>query len=335
MTPKSDPRNPKRKSPNISKRPASSSSSCSPSSFSSSSLASLLPEPSPNLFPSVSELLQLVAAIAVAVSVAAGCHYMVTSFNRLPKPFCNSDSEFDDSISNSCEPCPRNGQCYDGHLECAQGYRKYSRICVEDGVGNEAAKKISEGLEDHLCQEYAQFLCDGKGLVWVSEDQLKDEMDIFWQRNNLGLDNASYKYVKERALDHINVELDTRINDRRMKEFKCPDNVAEEYKNTICRLRQWIANHSLILMPVSALLVSCIIILLRVRRRWYLSKRAEQLYHQVCDILEENALMSKGMDGGELWLVASRLRDHLLSPRERRDTVLWKKVIVFYGASKS
>lgn len=47
----------------------------------------------------------------------------------------------------------------------------------------------------------------------------------------------------------------------------------------------------------------------------------------VCDILEENALMSwSGNSEGEPWVVVSWLRDHLLSPRERRDPLLWKKV---------
>ena len=29
----------------------------------------------------------------------------------------------------------------------------------------------------------------------------------------------------------------------------------------------------------------------------------------------------------EPWVVASRLRDHLLSPKERKDPVIWKKVL--------
>jgi hypothetical protein len=31
----------------------------------------------------------------------------------------------------------------------------------------------------------------------------------------------------------------------------------------------------------------------------------------------------------EPWVVASRLRDHLLSPKERKDFVLWKKVLIY------
>ena len=37
--------------------------------------------------------------------------------------------------------------------------------------------------------------------------------------------------------------------------------------------------------------------------------------------------MSKRENGEcEPWVVASRLRDHLLLPKERKDPVLWKKV---------
>ncbi|KAK2365863.1 Man1-Src1p-carboxy-terminal domain protein [Trifolium repens] len=55
---------------------------------------------------------------------------------------------------------------------------------------------------------------------------------------------------------------------------------------------------------------------------WEMSKR-------VCEILEENALTSKSVNGEcEPWVVASRLRDHLLLPRERKDPLLWKKVIL-------
>lgn len=65
----------------------------------------------------------------------------------------------------------------------------------------------------------------------------------------------------------------------------------------------------------------------KVRRRWILSTRVEELYHQVCDILEDNALTSKKGNGEtEPWVVAARLRDHLLLPKERKDRVLWKKV---------
>lgn len=58
-----------------------------------------------------------------------------------------------------------------------------------------------------------------------------------------------------------------------------------------------------------------------------MSKRAEQLYEQVCEILEDNAINSKiGNSECEPWVVTSWLRDHLLVTRERRNTLLWNKV---------
>lgn len=59
------------------------------------------------------------------------------------------------------------------------------------------------------------------------------------------------------------------------------------------------------------------------------NKTSFLLMLQVCEILEDNALTSKSVNGEcEPWVVASRLRDHLLLPRERRDSLLWKKVVL-------
>lgn len=41
-----------------------------------------------------------------------------------------------------CEPCPSNGLCYEGKLECAHGYRKLGDLCLEDSKVNEAAKEL-------------------------------------------------------------------------------------------------------------------------------------------------------------------------------------------------
>ncbi|KAI5439582.1 hypothetical protein KIW84_025101 [Lathyrus oleraceus] len=74
-------------------------------------------------------------------------------------------------------------------------------------------------------------------------------------------------------------------------------------------------------------LVGCSILFWNVRRKLRVSRRVEELYSKVCEILEENALTSKSVNGEcEPWVVASRLRDHLLLPRERKDPLLWKKV---------
>ncbi|KAL6556983.1 hypothetical protein OROHE_006859 [Orobanche hederae] len=48
---------------------------------------------------------------------------------------------------------------------------------------------------------------------------------------------------------------------------------------------------------------------------------------RVCDILEEKSLLARSVsDEREPWVVASWLRDHLLSPMERKDSLPWRKV---------
>ncbi|XP_062145713.1 uncharacterized protein LOC133853713 isoform X2 [Alnus glutinosa] len=310
------------------KRPKPNAKPTSSSSSSSSSLSPLM-EPPQSFFPSTDEFLRLVAVLAIATFVALGCNLLATTFiNRQSKPFCDSgDLDSPDAISDFCELCPSNGECYQGKLECVRGYRKHGKFCVEDGDINETAKKLSEWVEVHLCEAYAQFLCNGIGTVWVREDDVWKELDGHELMKNVGLDSATYMYTKQRTMDAVGRLLETRRNPHGIKELKCPDLLVERYKPFPCRIRQWLTEHALIIFPVCVLLLGCTFFLLKVRRIQYLSSRAEELYHQVCEILEENALTSKSINGErEPWVVASRLRDHLLLPRERKDPVLWKKV---------
>ncbi|KAK9698902.1 hypothetical protein RND81_08G139400 [Saponaria officinalis] len=320
--PKSNPQNPNSLNPNYN-------SPISNSISSSSTLTSLLSqiEPPPNFIPSKSDLFKLAVVVVIATAVAAVCNFIAAALHRTPIPFCDSDAaEFDYFVSDSCEPCPSNGRCYNGQLECIQGYRKYGKLCIEDGDIYEIAKKISEQTKDHLCKEYAHYICDGTGAIWVSMDDLKNMLDGYKLAKGSPMDDARYMYIMERAMDDIYELVDARTADDGIKEFKCPDILVESYKPVACRARQWIAHHFLVLTFSCALLAVCTLTLVRIRRRYYLTKRAEHLYHQVCDILEDNALMSKSEIGREPWLVASRLRDHLLSTKERRDPHLWKKV---------
>lgn len=297
-----------------------------PASSSPSSISSLLVQPPPDLFPSGSDFLKLAVVVAVAIAVAAGCNYLAAFYNRQPNPFCDSDSEFDDLFLDSCEPCPSNGHCYEGKLECNPGYKKYGKKCVEDTHIDMALNKLLERVENQLCSAYVNAICDGIGTIWVPEDELRDTLDGFAWEKNSRLDNMAFEYVKERAMKKIDEDFETRLNNKGTKEYKCPVSLAENYKPIFCCIQQWIAKHSLKLMSVCALLGGCTILLLRVRRRLYLSRRAVEIYDQVCDVLEENALMSRSTTGGETWVVASRLRDHVLSPLERKDHHLWKKV---------
>ncbi|XP_058224339.1 uncharacterized protein LOC131333691 isoform X2 [Rhododendron vialii] len=263
----------------------------------------LIKEPPPNLFPSASEFLRLIAVVAIAASVAFACNYVVSFLNRQPNPFCDSNADFDYSLSDSCEPCPSNGECYEGKLECAHGYRKHGKLCVEDGEINETAKKL------------------------IQEDKLWNDLDEFKLKENQGLDGPIYMYAKKRAIEMVGELLETRKNDEGVKEMKCPDLLVEYYKPITCHVQQWIAKHAFILVPLCALLIGSIWLWLKVQRRCYLSTRAGNLYHQVCEILEEHALVARSLNGeGEPWVVASWLRDHLLLPKERKDMTIWQKV---------
>ncbi|KAG8634210.1 uncharacterized protein LOC110604496 isoform X2 [Manihot esculenta] len=294
-------------------------------SLSSSSSHSPLMEPPHSLFPSKEELLRLIAVLAIASSVALTCNFIVSYINPTTKPFCDSNVDSSDPFSDFCEPCPKNGECSQGKLECARGFRKHRNICVEDGEINERAKKLSEWVENRLCEAYAQFLCHGMGKIWVQEDEIWNDLDGHQLMENLMPDSAINIFTKKKAMEMLGSLLEMRTNLYGSKELKCPDLVAEHYKPFICRLQQWIFKHAFVTSMLFVLVVASTLLLRKVQRRFYLSTRSEELYHQVCEILGENALMSK-TSNVEPWLIASQLRDHLLLPKERKDTVLWKKV---------
>ncbi|XP_039039590.1 uncharacterized protein LOC120177538 isoform X2 [Hibiscus syriacus] len=312
-------------SPTPKQRSKSKHSSHSSSSALKSSVTAII-EPPQSLLPSKGEFLRLIAVLAIASVVALSCNFFATLFSSTSKPFCDN-LEPTVSFSDVCEPCPSNGECYEGKLECIYGYRRHGKLCIEDRDINETTKKLSKWVEAGLCEAYAEVLCYGTGTVWVQENDLWNDLDENKLMQNVGSDHTSYVYTKRKAMETIAKLLETRTNLHGLQEFKCPDDLAEYYKPLICLVRELVYKHALIILPVCAALIGCAVLFWKVRKRRYLSARAEELYNQVCDMLEENALRSKSMDGGgESWVVASWLRDHLLLPRERRDPQLWKKV---------
>jgi len=105
-----------------------------------------------------------------------------------------------------------------------------------------------------------------------------------------------------------------------MKEFKCPDSLVKQYKPYACRLRQWITQHILVVLPICAMvslpkgtlkrtlhppthtlhkcvrmlsiskhiniakikqLVGCMILFWNVCRKLRVSRRVEELYNKV------------------------------------------------------
>jgi hypothetical protein len=46
------------------------------------------------------------------------------------------------ACADSCQPCPLNGRCVDGELECVQGFKRQDKACIEDGLLSQTANKI-------------------------------------------------------------------------------------------------------------------------------------------------------------------------------------------------
>ncbi|KAL1531212.1 hypothetical protein AAHA92_33915 [Salvia divinorum] len=294
-----------------------------------SSYRTLFPaEPSLNSLPSSkADFSRLIAVISISAAVAVACTFITASLNQPPKPFCDATDDPDDSLADYCKPCPANGVCYDGKLTCDHGFREQGNLCVEDGDINRAAKKLSQWVEDCVCEAYAQFLCSGTGKCWVPVDELLDNLDKYRMSDTGNLDKAIYMHTKQKAMETIRSALETRTDNQGIEELKCPELLVSNYKPLGCVVRQWIIKHALLLLPACALIVGCILIACKAYHRHLLSGRAEQLYHEVCDILEEKPSFSKDGNGeSEPWVVASSLRDHLLLPKERKDLLLWRKV---------
>ncbi|XP_013615579.1 PREDICTED: uncharacterized protein LOC106321913, partial [Brassica oleracea var. oleracea] len=140
-------------------------------------------------------------------------------------------------------------------------------------------------------------------------------------------DESAFDFVKAKAVEAVAELLEMRTNANGINELKCPEQLMESYKPLTCRVQQWLLQHIVIVSSSCAMLVTCAMLLRIIQRKRHFSSRVEELYDQVCDFLEENAVTSNSADSNcEPWVIASRLRDHLLLPRERRDPLLWTKV---------
>ncbi|XP_075517879.1 uncharacterized protein LOC142552126 isoform X3 [Primulina tabacum] len=227
---------------------------------------------------SKADLSRLIAVVSIAAAVAVACNFIANSINQHPKPFCDNN---DYSLSDRCDPCPENGLCYDGKMECGHGYRKHGKVCVEDGDINETAKKISKWAEVRVCDAYAQFSCSGIRGYWVGQDELWNKLYEDQTRDKDKLDEAIYMSARKRANETICKLLETRRNSQGIVEFKCPESIVNYYKPLSCRARKWMVKHALLLVPICALFIGGILIASRVYRRRVLSARAEQVYHEM------------------------------------------------------
>ncbi|XP_010559282.1 PREDICTED: uncharacterized protein LOC104827742 [Tarenaya hassleriana] len=282
-------------------------------------------EPPKTLFPPKEEFARLVAVVAIASAVAFACSFLAGFLSSNPKPFCDYSFDSIDLDSDLCETCPENGECYQGKLECKHGYRKQGKLCVEDGELNESTKKLMKKIERKVCEANAHNECYGTGVIWVQENDIWEDLRGNSVMENL--DEHGYLYLKGKVVEAIDKLLEKRTDSLGTRELKCPESLVEYYKPLTCRVRQWLSRQILVIVPACALLLGCTLLHQKFRRKRYISHRVEELYHQVCDILEENALTAKSSESdSEPWVITSRLRDHLLWPRERKDPLLWRKV---------
>jgi len=148
-------------------------------------------------------------------------------------------------------------------------------------------------------------------------------LDEYKQKEKYDLKDEAFILMKKMAIETLETSLETRTSpDRIHKEFKCPHYLAELHKPFACTLWQLVYKHMRSVLCVSVILVSIFIFSLKVWQERYLSSRAEHLYEQICEIMEEKSIAMEG----DPWVVFSWLRDDLLLPKERKNRRLWKKV---------
>ncbi|KAL6847725.1 hypothetical protein ACP4OV_022513 [Aristida adscensionis] len=262
-----------------------------PSARSSRSRRRVAAEPPPGLFPTRDDLLRLLAVLAIAAATAALCSLL----NRRPRPFCDSDDYPD---YDTCEPCPPNGRCVDGELECALGFKRYGKACIEDGLLSHTANKISELLQLRVCAQYAHALCGQPAKILFQDHEISNMVDELLSKNSAGLTEDGIAVVRIRILESAEAFFETTLTSDKAAQVMIEPKFAALF---------WV--------------------LWRIHQRRALSNRVEQIYEQVCEILEDNAINAKiGNSECDPWVVASWLRDHLLVPRERKNAFLWKKV---------
>ncbi|KAL0918171.1 hypothetical protein M5K25_010165 [Dendrobium thyrsiflorum] len=284
----------------------------------------ILREPSPSLFPSRGEILKLLLVVFIAASVALSCSFVSGILSRRPKPFCDSGQDSQDI--DICEPCPEKGWCSNGKLECLHGYKKQGRICIENGQLHQTAKKLAEVVEDDVCGSYAQVLCNRAGKIWFEEGDVAKILDDYKAREDIRIEDDNYKLAIHKALETVQGSLEKKADSNGSKEYKCPQPLAELRRPLDCCIRQWLYKHILLVTGVFTIVLCLTRFFWILHRKKIVSTRAEKLYEEVCEILEENAVRARMKNEGKPWVVASWLRDHLLLPRERKDYTLWKKV---------
>lgn len=140
----------------------------------------------------------------------------------------------------------------------------------------------------------------------------------------LGIDPVKFELAREEGMKAAQKKLIKRSNSDSVLELQCPVDLLENYKPYWCRGREWILANYITLLVIFLSVFLVVKFIARAYQKQKVSKRAEQLYLQVCEALEEKAHHKSS--GKETWVVASHLRDHLLTPRERQSNAAWLMV---------
>ncbi|KAM0854384.1 hypothetical protein ACQ4PT_050461 [Festuca glaucescens] len=155
--------------------------------------------------------------------------------------------------ADSCEPCPENGRCVDGKLECVRGFKKYGNRCVEDGLLTRTANKIAELLQRRVCDEHAQALCGQPGKISFKQLDISNMADELLSNDPAHLTADGIQVVKDRVLQSAHGFFETTSTDDEAEAFKCPDLVAELHRPLDCQVRQWIARNVVFVATFSIL----------------------------------------------------------------------------------
>ncbi|KAI5082124.1 hypothetical protein GOP47_0001867 [Adiantum capillus-veneris] len=268
--------------------------------------------------PLTEQLLQFAAVVVVAAVVAFLGITFVEWRKRQSLPFC------DPYQSESCLPCPENARCIGGDMECSSGFNRHGKFCVRDRDIEKSVKAIEEFIVQKVCGHYTLPFCKQIGpeqLTVLEATQLLENVKLV---EVLSINPETFKLAGQQGLETAKNRLIRTQNVQGLLELQCPTDLLEYYKPYWCRAQEWILSHYSTLLILIPLMILPVIVLRGAYRNRKVSKRAEQLYVQVCEALEEKS--RNNASGNEKWIVASHLRDHLLTLRERQYNAVWHAV---------
>ncbi|KAK8926104.1 hypothetical protein KSP39_PZI018936 [Platanthera zijinensis] len=104
----------------------------------------------------------------------------------------------------------------------------------------------AKAVEDDVCGSYAQVLCTGAGKIWFEEGDVMKIMDEHKAREDVRFEDDTFMLAIHKALETMEVSLETKENSHGSKEYKCPELLAELHRPLDCCIRQWLYRHSLL-----------------------------------------------------------------------------------------